>query len=162
MKSPHFKWLWLSVAVLLLDQLSKYWAEHILQSNVISLLPIFDFSLVHNKGAAFGFLSGYGGWQHVFFGTLAVLVSGVLLYFIHALKAHERHLAVAYSLIIAGAIGNVIDRAIYQYVIDFIHFFYQDWHYPHFNVADSAIFVGAVLLIAEAFGKPFLNTAEAS
>ena len=158
--TTHFRWLWLAFIVLLLDQISKYWAEHILRTGVIELLPWFDFSLVHNTGAAFGFLANYGGWQHVFFVVLALSVSVVLIFMMRALKPHERHLAIAYSLVISGAIGNAIDRLIYQYVVDFIHLFYGDWHYPHFNVADSAIFIGAALLIFEAFGKPFLNRTQ--
>lgn len=163
MTNGHSKWLYLSLLVFIVDQLTKYWAEHILGwNNVIPILPVFDFSLVHNTGAAFGFLSQYGGWQHVFFVVLAVIISIALVVAIVRLKAHERHLAIAYSLVISGALGNATDRVIYQYVVDFIHWFYQDWHYPHFNVADIAIFIGAGLLIAEAFGKPFLNTNETS
>ena len=154
------KWLSLSLLVIIFDQLTKYWAEYILRADTIELLPIFDFSLVHNTGAAFGFLGQYGGWQHVFFVVLATVVSIVLAVMIKSLKAHERHLSIAYSLVIGGAIGNAIDRILYQYVVDFIHFFYKDWHYPHFNIADIAIFIGAALLFAEAFGKPFLNTAQ--
>lgn len=145
-------------AFLVLDQLTKYWAEHVLGPySVIPILPIFDFSLAHNYGAAFGFLNDAGGWQTVFFTTLAIVVSSVLVLMIKQLEAHERHLAVAYTLIISGALGNAIDRINYGYVVDFIHFFYRDWHYPHFNVADSVIVVGAALLITEAFGWKFLN-----
>lgn len=152
------KWLWLTFIVIVVDQASKYWAEHILRYDVIEILPVFDFSLAHNPGAAFGFLAGLGGIQHVFFVALAIGVSIVFCYVIAVkLKAHERHLAIAYSLIIGGALGNAIDRLVYQYVIDFIHFFYKDLHYPHFNVADIAICLGAALLILEAFEKPFLN-----
>jgi len=157
-KASLIKWLGLSLVVIILDQITKYWAEHHLRGDTIDILPIFDFSLVHNTGAAFGFLGQYGGWQHVFFVTLAIVISIVMAVFIAKLKSHERHLALAYSLIIGGAIGNAIDRLIYQYVVDFIHFFYQDWHYPHFNIADISIFIGAALLISDAFGKPFLNT----
>ena len=146
--------------MLLFDQLTKYWAEHILRGDVIEILPWFDFSLVHNTGAAFGFLASYGGWQHVFFVVLALVVSIVLIVMLQALKPYERHLAIAYCLIISGAVGNAIDRLIYQYVVDFIHLFYGGWHYPHFNIADSAIFIGAALLIFEAFGKPFLNKVQ--
>lgn len=154
-------WLWLSVLVIIVDQVTKYWAEHVLGPyRVIEILPIFDFSLAHNTGSAFGMFSGPGLTQHYFFVALAVTISIVLMVFIKNLKHHERHLALAYALIIGGAIGNAIDRVVYQYVVDFIHWFYQDWHYPHFNVADMAIFIGAGLLIAEAFGKPFLNTKE--
>ena len=156
----HLKWLWLSLVVLVADQLSKSWAEHILGSGVIPVFSWFDFSLAHNTGAAFSFLSDAGGWQQVFFFTLAIVVSIALVVFIGKLQANERHLAIAYSLIISGALGNAIDRAIYQYVIDFIHWFYKDWHYPHFNVADIAIFIGAGLLISEALGIAFLNTSS--
>jgi len=168
MNTSHYKWLWLSAVLIVLDQVSKYWAEHILEYRVIPIFSWFDFSLVHNTGAAFGFLNQAGGWQHVFFVALAVSITGVLLFMIKALASHERHLAIAYSLIIAGALGNAIDRIIYQYVVDFVHWFIldcnfmgaQDCHYPHFNIADMAIFIGAFLLISEAFGKPFLNLDE--
>jgi signal peptidase II len=157
LKSAHLKWLWLSAVLIVIDQASKFWAEHILQNDVIPIFPWFDLSLVHNTGAAFGFLNNQPGWQHIFFVVLAVAVSITLVIFIKQLRPVERHLAIAYCLIISGALGNVIDRMIYQYVVDFIHLFYMDYHFPHFNIADSAIFIGAVLLISEAFGKPFFN-----
>ena len=94
----------------------------------------------------------------MFFVVLATVISVVMVVLIAKLKSHERHLSVAYALVIGGAVGNAIDRIIYQYVVDFIHFFYKDWHYPHFNIADIAIFIGAALLFSEALGKPFLNT----
>ena len=157
----HLKWLWLALLVIVFDQATKYWAEHILGWNgLVPLLPVFDLSLVHNTGAAFGFLGSKGGWQHVFFVSLASIISVVLIIAIAMLKPFERHLAIAYTLVIAGAIGNAIDRIIYQYVVDFIHWFYQDYHFPHFNIADISIFIGAALLFAEAFGKPFLNTKQ--
>ena len=155
----HIKWLWLSLVIIVADQATKYWAEHILGwDGLIPILPIFDFSLVHNTGSAFGFLGSMGGWQQIFFVTLAAVMSIVLTIAMTRLQSFERHLAVAYCLVVAGAIGNAIDRVIYQYVVDFIHWFYQDYHFPHFNIADISIFIGAALLIAEAFGKPFLNT----
>ena len=157
LKSAHLKWLWLSAVLIVIDQASKFWAEHILQNDVIPIFPWFDLSLVHNTGAAFGFLNNQPGWQHIFFVVLAVAVSITLVFFIKQLRPAERHLAIAYCLIISGALGNVIDRIIYQYVVDFIHLFYTHYHFPHFNIADSAIFIGAVLLISEAIGKPFLN-----
>ena len=165
MNNSHLKWLWLTATVMLLDQLSKYWAEHILTASIIPIFSWFDLSLVHNTGAAFGFLNQAGGWQHVFFVVLATIVSVALIFMTRALQRHERHLAIAYCLIIAGALGNAIDRIVYQYVVDFIHWFYlecnmfgmRDCHYPHFNIADMAIFIGATLLILEAFGKSFLN-----
>lgn len=156
--NKHTNWLWLSLIIIIADQATKYWAEHVLGwSGLIPILPVFDLSLVHNTGAAFGFLGSMGGWQHVFFVTLALLISIILAIAIARLQSFERHLAVAYSLVIAGAIGNAIDRVVYQYVVDFIHWFYQDYHFPHFNIADISIFIGAALLFAEAFGWPFLN-----
>ena len=153
------RWLVLSVFTLILDQIGKYWAEHVLGwSNKIDILPVFDLSLAHNTGAAFGFLANAGGWQQVFFASLATLVSIALIVAMSRLAAHQRHLAIAYALIISGAIGNLIDRLIYQYVVDFIHVFYGSYHFPHFNIADSAIFIGAVLLITEAFNWPFLDS----
>ena len=159
-KANSLNWLWLSVVVIIFDQLTKYWAEYILREKVIVVFSWFDFSLVHNSGAAFGFLAGAGGWQHVFFVALAVVVSVMLVYFIRELKSYELQLAVAYALILGGAIGNVIDRLLYQYVVDFIHWFYNDWHWPHFNIADSAICIGAALLIAETVGWRFMNSKE--
>lgn len=159
-KRNHLRWLWLTLVVLTFDQASKYWAEHILRNDVIPIFSWFDLSLVHNKGAAFGFLNQAGGWQHVFFVSLAGIISVVLVIMIRQLASHQRHLAIAYALIIGGALGNAIDRIVYQYVVDFIHWFYQSYHYPHFNLADAAIFLGAALLISEAFGKPFLDTSH--
>lgn len=157
----HLKWLGLSAIVIVLDQLSKYWAEHILGWNgLVPMLPIFDFSLVHNTGSAFGFLGQMGGWQHVFFVSLAIIISIALIVSMVFLKPLERHLAIAYALVVAGAIGNAVDRLIYGYVVDFIHWFYKSYHFPHFNIADISIFIGAMLLIAEAFGQPFLNKKE--
>ena len=156
----HLRWLWLSLVVIAFDQLTKYWAEHILKYDTIEIFSWFDFSLVHNTGAAFGFLAGYGGWQHVFFVTLAVVISIVLAFNLNSMTKSERHIAIAYSLVIGGALGNAIDRVVYQYVVDFIHLFYVDWHYPHFNIADSAIFIAVCLLISDMFGKPFLNLKE--
>lgn len=159
-KANSLKWLWLSLIVIVLDQLTKYWAEYVLREKVIVVFSWFDFSLVHNSGAAFGFLAGAGGWQHIFFTVLALVVSGLLVWFIRELKTFELQLAVAYALILGGAIGNVIDRVLYQYVVDFIHWFYKDWHWPHFNLADAAICMGAALLIAETVGWRFLNSKE--
>ncbi len=154
----QIRWFALTLFVLIIDQVSKYWAEHVLGwAGRVELLPIFDLSLAHNRGAAFGFLADAGGWQQVFFATLAILISTVLLVAMKRLQAHQRHLAIAYALVIGGALGNLIDRLLYQYVIDFIHVFYQNAHFPHFNIADSAIFIGAVLLIFDAFEKPFLD-----
>lgn len=145
------KWLWLSVVVIALDQVTKYLVTDALQLfQSIPLLPSLNLVLAHNTGAAFSFLSDAGGWQRWFFVVLAVGVSIVLVVWLARLKQHECRLAVALSLVLGGAIGNVWDRIVHGYVVDFIDVYYGDWHWPAFNVADSAICVGAALLIIDA------------
>ena len=107
---------------------------------------------MHNTGAAFSFLSDAGGWQRWFFAVLAAIVSIVIALWMARLKKHEMMLGIALALILGGAIGNLIDRIAYGYVIDFLDVYYQSWHWPVFNVADSAITLGVILLILESFG----------
>lgn len=107
---------------------------------------------MHNKGAAFSFLSEAGGWQRWFFAGLALVISMVIAVWLSRLKRHETLMAVALSLVLGGAIGNLIDRLAYGYVIDFLDVYYQTWHWPAFNVADSAITLGVMLMLAESFG----------
>ncbi|HLA74547.1 MAG TPA: signal peptidase II [Gammaproteobacteria bacterium] len=146
------KWLWLSVLVIVLDQLTKYWASQALQLHEpVAVLPFFNFTLMHNTGAAFSFLNQAGGWQRWFFITIALIVSTVIVLWIRRLPATERWMALALSLIAGGALGNVWDRIQHGYVVDFIDLYYQNWHWPAFNVADSAITVGAVMLVLESF-----------
>src|SRR3990172_1288419 len=146
------KWLWLSVLVIVLDQLTKYWASQALQLHEpIAVLPFFNFTLMHNTGAAFSFLNQAGGWQRWFFITIALIVSTVIVLWIRRLPVTERWMALALSLIAGGALGNVWDRIQHGYVVDFIDLYYQNWHWPAFNVADSAITVGAVMLVLESF-----------
>ncbi len=102
---------------------------------------------MHNTGAAFSFLHDAGGWQRWFFSVIALLVSGLILYWLAKMSRHERVQAIAFSLILGGAIGNVIDRILNGYVIDFIQVYYDVYYFPAFNIADSAISIGAVLLI---------------
>ncbi|MBL1261490.1 MAG: signal peptidase II [Thiotrichaceae bacterium] len=145
------KWLWLSLTVIVLDQVTKQMVTdslYLYQS--IPILPSLNLVLAHNTGAAFSFLSDAGGWQRWFFSVLAIGVSIVILIWIKRLKQDELPLAVALSLVLGGAIGNVWDRIAHGYVIDFIDVYYGEWHWPAFNVADSAICVGAVLLILDA------------
>ncbi len=144
------RWLPLSLLVIVLDQLSKQLVEASLslyQSVVI--LPFFNFTLVYNEGAAFSFLSDQGGWQRWFFVFLAAGVTVVLLSWLRRLGREERMVAVALSLIIGGAVGNVIDRVLYGHVIDFIDLYYSSWHWPAFNIADSAITIGVVLMLLD-------------
>jgi len=117
---------------------------------VIPLLPSLNLTLAYNEGAAFSFLSDQGGWQRWFFSGLALLVSMVLVGWLMKLK-QERLLAITLALIIGGAVGNLIDRVLFGHVIDFIDVYVQRWHWPAFNVADSAITVGVVLMFIDAF-----------
>ena len=149
------KWVWLSVIVFGLDQGSQYLADSLLQYHIpVPVIPFFNLTLSYNTGAAFSFLSDAGGWQRWFFVVLAIIISTVLITWLKSLASKQRWLAASLALIIGGAVGNVVDRVIFGYVIDFIDVYYQAWHWPIFNIADSAITVGvAIMLIDGIFGK---------
>jgi signal peptidase II len=147
------KWLWLSALVLVLDQASKLMVASTMPLyQSIPILPMFNLLHVHNNGAAFSFLSEASGWQRWFFAAMALIISAVLGVWLSRLQQQEKLLALALSLILGGAIGNLIDRLLYGYVIDFLDVYYQQWHWPAFNIADSAITVGVALLLLESFG----------
>lgn len=161
------KYLWLTILVILLDQASKYFA---LQNLVLmvphAFLPYFNFTLIHNEGAAFSLLSGAGGWQRWFFLILGTGISIFIILWLKKLNTNEKILAISLSLILGGAIGNLTDRVIHEKgVVDFIDWFYYSsgkclplffhagantCHWPTFNLADSAILLGAVLMIVQA------------
>ncbi len=151
-----FLWLGISFFVIVIDQLTKTWAtDNLLFAQSVILTPFLNFTLLHNTGAAFSFLADAGGWQRWFFMGLAAIISIGLFIWILRLSAKQMWLGVALALILGGAIGNLIDRTIYGYVIDFIDLYYQQWHWPAFNVADSAISIGVFMLLIEAlfFGE---------
>ena len=144
-------WLWLTAAVILLDQLSKWLvASHLTAYSSVRVLPVFNLVLYYNAGAAWSFLAGASGWQRWFFIFLALAVSAAIIVWLRRLPRRQfRWRAAALALVLAGALGNVIDRLWHGYVIDFLQFHYQAWYYPAFNVADSAITIGACMLIIE-------------
>lgn len=147
------KWLWLSFIALILDQVSKLAIVAKMELyESIEVVPFFNLTYVHNTGAAFSFLSQAGGWQRWFFAAMALIVSVIITVWLKRLKQHETLLAVALALVLGGAVGNLIDRLAYGYVIDFIDVYYQTWHWPAFNIADSAITLGVILMLAESFG----------
>ena len=148
-KDTGLRWLWLSVLALGLDQWTKTWAENNMEGRVIEVMPHFNLILAHNKGAAFSFLADAGGWQLWFFSILAIAISIGLIVWLSQLKRDERWLGIALALVLSGAIGNVIDRLIYGYVIDFIDWYIEGYHWPAFNIADSAIVIGAIMLLID-------------
>jgi signal peptidase II len=147
-----FKFLWIVAVVGIADQVTKYFALLHLRSSDIAVTPFLKFSLAFNTGAAFSFLSDAGGWQNLFFVAVAIVISIVILLMIRRLGANDMQVAVALMLVLGGALGNVIDRVRFGYVVDFIDVYYRVWHWPTFNIADSAISIGAVLLVLDALG----------
>lgn len=146
------KWLWLSVIVIILDQVSKYIAISYLQPyQPVPFFRGFNWMLAFNRGAAFSFLDSAGGWQLWLFNALAFLISIVLVVWMTKMKPQEKRLAIAFSLIVGGAIGNVIDRILYAQVTDFIDWYYGAYHWPTFNLADSFIFLGAAIFIFDSW-----------
>ena len=144
-------WLILSAIVLLLDQWTKWLVEgHFVYGEVLPLTSFFNLTLRYNPGAAFSFLSDAGGWQRWFFTAIAVVVS---VWVVWSLRQAKGMYALSLSLIMGGAIGNVIDRLQYGHVIDFLDFYAGSWHWPAFNVADSAITVGVILLALDGLWK---------
>ena len=146
------KWLWLSLIVIILDQLTKGIASaNLTMFDPVPVMPMFNFTLMHNEGAAFSFLSDAGGWQRWFFTILATVISIVIVVWIKKLEAHEKWTAFSLAFILGGAVGNLIDRVRLGYVVDFIDVYYGTAHWPAFNIADSAITVGAIVMIATSF-----------
>jgi signal peptidase II len=145
-------WLIASVLIVVLDQLSKaYIAQHFGEFEFIRVLPILDITCMHNVGAAFSFLATASGWQRWVFIGLAVVVSiGITVWLIRLRHGAHQLLACGLALVLGGALGNVIDRIRLGYVIDFIHFHWDRAYFPAFNVADSAITVGAAFLLLDA------------
>ena len=146
------RWLWLSVVVIVLDQISKHYFNTSLSLyEQLSVTPFFSFTLAYNTGAAFSFLSHASGWQRWFFVVVALIVSVVLVIWIKRLRSDEKLQAVALALVFGGALGNVWDRIVLGHVVDFLLFYYDRYYFPAFNLADSAITLGAGLLILDMF-----------
>ena len=146
------KWLWVSAVILIVDQSTKLLADAMLSLHEsIVLLPVLAIRKAYNSGAAFSFLGDASGWQRWFFIALAIGVIILLVTWLRRLSAGQKWTALALALILGGAAGNLVDRAVYGHVIDFIDVYYRSWHWPTFNIADSAITIGAFLLLLEAF-----------
>jgi signal peptidase II len=150
MKTPaNAKWLWITAAVVVVDQVTKLLVvNNLTLYQRIPLLPVLDLVRLHNTGAAFSFLAGASGWQNYLFTAVAVIVCFGIVWWLGTLPAKGRGvLAMGLALVLGGAIGNVIDRLAYGYVVDFILFYIREWSYPAFNVADSAITCGVALIL---------------
>ena len=149
-------WLMLSAAIIIADQISKLlMLDHFQLHETLPLIDgLLNLTLAFNEGAAFSFLSDAGGWQRWFFTVLAVVVSSILIVWLKRTDRGDWRTALPLALVVGGAIGNVIDRVRLGHVVDFIDVHYGSWSFPAFNVADSAISVGAVLLLVFAlFGS---------
>ena len=134
---------------MLIDQLSKLWFDSAFRyGERLNVLSFFDFTLLYNRGAAFSFLADQPGWQRWFFTILGLGASGFILWMMHKNRNQSR-LLLALALILGGALGNVIDRLAYGHVIDFLLFYWKNWYYPAFNIADTCITLGAILLILD-------------
>lgn len=145
-----WRWYILAILVVAFDQGSKAWVSAVFDyAETLEVLPFFNMTLVYNRGAAFSFLSDAGGWQRWLFAVIGIVVSVIIAVWISRLSLQQKRLSLALSLILGGAIGNLWDRVILGHVIDFIDVHYLGYHWPAFNLADSAITLGALLLIVD-------------
>ena len=142
------KWyVLLALGVLIADQITKWWAQMSLpMAQPIKVTDFLNWFLIYNPGAAFSFLSQAGGWQRWFFTVIGIVAAIVIIWLLQK-NTHDRPFCLALSLILGGAIGNVLDRLLYGAVVDFIDVHYDGWHWPAFNIADSAISIGATLIV---------------
>ena len=150
---PTLRWLGLAGVIIVLDQISKLWiSSHFIYGESLRVTEYFNLVLAHNTGAAFSFLSDAGGWQRWMFSSIAIVAA---VWIVRLLRQHAKEtlFCLALALILGGALGNLVDRIAYGYVVDFLDFYWNSYHFPAFNVADSAISVGAVLLLLDSFRK---------
>ena len=147
-----FKWLWITALFLIIDQITKQLVVNSFDLyESMNVLPFFDLRYVQNPGAAFSFLADQDGWQRWFFTIIAAVASVVFLVWLAKTPKNNPLLSVALAFMLSGAMGNLIDRALFGYVIDFLDFHVAGKHWPAFNVADSAIFIGVALMILDSF-----------
>lgn len=146
-RTPIKGWLFAALVIIVLDQVTKIGFDRMLEyGERLHVLPFFDFTLLYNRGAAFSFLAGADGWQRWFFTGLGTAAAIFIVWLIRN-NREQRLFCAALALILGGALGNVIDRLIYGHVVDFLLFYWNNWYFPAFNIADAAITVGAILMI---------------
>ena len=145
-------WLWLTAVVIVLDQITKHMiVDRFSLYERLEIFPHFNLTLAYNTGAAFSFLADAGGWQRWFFTAIAVAASVMILVWLARLTKAEKLQGAALSLILAGALGNFYDRLMLGHVVDFLDFYWGNSHFPAFNIADSAITIGAGLIVLDMF-----------
>jgi signal peptidase II len=148
--SKKYLWVLIAVSIFVLDRITKYLIlNYLVLEEPVSVLPILNLVFIFNTGAAFGFLNKAGGWQEWLFSIIAVGVSIFLVIWQLKIPVKYLWLKIASALILGGTLGNLYDRVVYHKVIDFIDICFKQWHYPAFNIADSAICIGAVMLIID-------------
>jgi len=160
-RGPLGRWLGLAALIIVLDQLTKLYFDNAFSyGQRLNVLPVFDFTLMYNRGAAFSFLASQEGWQRWLFTALGVVAAAVIVWLLRRTQGQPRF-CLALTLILGGALGNVIDRVAYGHVVDFLLFYWRDWYYPAFNLADVAITCGAVLLVLDELLRGRKNRAAA-
>lgn len=154
LKRSALAWLWISVVVIALDRWTKLLVlKHLTYGETVPVFPGFNLVLYHNTGAAFSFLAK-SSWATWLFTAIAIGVSSAVLVWMGRLSRRQWWQAIALALIVGGALGNLWDRLSYGYVVDFIEWYVKDWYWPAFNIADSAIVVGAAMLVLWLFAAP--------
>ncbi|EKO3413769.1 signal peptidase II [Vibrio fluvialis] len=154
LKQSGVRWLWLALLVFVADIAIKLVVMNSMGygwENRIEILPFFNLLYVHNYGAAFSFLSDQAGWQRWLFTGIAFAVVGLLAFWMRRLPFSDKWNNMAYALIIGGAVGNVFDRVVHGFVVDYLDFYWGTYHWPAFNLADSAICIGAAMIILDGF-----------
>ncbi|RLM28184.1 signal peptidase II [Brenneria alni] len=150
--SSGLRWLWLALVVLVVDFGSKQWVlSQFALGETLPLFPSLNLHYARNYGAAFSFLADKGGWQRWFFAGIAIAIVVALLVMMYRASAQQKLNNIAYALIIGGALGNLFDRMWHGFVVDMIDFYVRDWHFATFNLADTAICIGAALIVLEGF-----------
>lgn len=150
----NLRWLFLAAVLVAIDQTSKYFAsKYLILGLPHPVLPFFNLTLLHNKGAAFSLLEHAGGWQFWLFVLVAITATIILVHWLWILQKHQATLAIAINFLLAGALGNLIDRVFHGYVIDFLQLYYRHWSWPVFNVADVCVDIGIVLILFLVFCK---------
>ncbi|WP_111977827.1 signal peptidase II [Algibacillus agarilyticus] len=151
-KNTGLRWIWLTLVILVLDQATKLAVlDSLVLYERINYAPFFNLVYVQNFGAAFSFLADAGGWQRWFFTGIAAAAAILLAYWLYKTPAEQKIIPIGFSLILGGALGNLYDRVAYGYVVDFLDFYINNYHWPAFNVADMAIVIGAGFVLLDSF-----------